>query len=181
MNREKPLTEYVYSLIHLVQAIEEKTPQDDCSFKCWFVDFRLLTVIDIVHFLLCLNSVLVHLSLQLFDFRVQLFAWTETEVDLGLMTDQRQSKREDRGRLTGVHAATARRIPVDKKCRPSWKDAVRGISRRLPRGEEEWYIPLVHAKPSRFNILKSRPWFPYSASTRCESATTSNFSGTTPL
>ena len=41
--------------------------------------------------------------------------------------------------------------------------------------------PFIQPKPSLGTILKSTPWLPYSASTKCESLTASNFSGTTPL
>jgi hypothetical protein len=44
-----------------------------------------------------------------------------------------------------------------------------------------WKEAFVQPKPSLATNLKSSPWFPYSASTMCESLTASNFSGTTPL
>ena len=47
--------------------------------------------------------------------------------------------------------------------------------------DERSDVPFIQPNPSRGTILKSMPWLPYSASTRCESLTASNFSGTTPL
>lgn len=129
-----------------------------------------------------LDPVSVKVPLHLFDFGIQFFSGAKSEVDLGLKGKDYQSIANTSllRALTGVQAATALRIPVERKCNPSWNEAV-GRKMRDSDIRRRGYAQLVQAKPSLFSILKSKPWLPYSASTRCDKLTTSNFSGTTPL